>query len=83
MRKARLLRHPLPDARPLHPAELGAQEPEEDLLWNAMLHFRHRCDEAWYENLIESAGLEGKKLTPKRVRKLLLKALELYREASE
>ena len=79
MRRARLLRRPQRPARPVHPSELGGTD-GVDAVWEMMLHFRHRRDEAWYETLIAEAGLEGRKLSAKRVRKLLLKALERYRE---
>jgi len=57
-----------------------AREEERERPEAATLHFRHRCDDAWYEALIAAEGLRGKKITPARLRRLLVGALERYRE---
>ena len=79
MRRATLLRRPASPARPLALEEL-AREEERERPEAATLHFRHRCDDAWYEALIAAEGLRGKKITPARLRRLLVGALERYRE---
>jgi len=78
MRKARLLRCPECSFRTFDLSELNGSEERSDV-WETMLHLRHKCEEEWYEELIASCDLEGKKITPKRVRKLLVEALQRYR----
>jgi hypothetical protein len=79
MRRAKLLPRPTLPAQAITLGDLvhesGEEGPEA-----ATLHFRHRCDDAWYEALIAAQGLEGKRITPTRVRRLLVEALERYRE---
>jgi hypothetical protein len=78
MRRVRLLRRPERPFRSLEFSELH-RDGERGDAWETMLHFRHHCDEAWYTELIASCDLEGKKITPKRVRKLLVEALQRRR----
>jgi len=82
MRKVRLLRRPDRSFRPLGREELEDRSARGEV-WETMIYFRHRCDDRWYEDLIDGCGFSGKRITPKRLRKLLLEALERRREASE
>jgi hypothetical protein len=83
MRRVKLLRHPGRSGTPLGLADLGAGRNRELPEQEAMLYFRHRCSEEWYESVIESCGLKGKKITPSRLRKLIVMALQKRREETE
>jgi hypothetical protein len=78
MRRVKLLRRPAAPARPLSLRDLAAEGEEKGR--EEMLYFRHRCGDEWFAELIEEQGLSGKKITPSRLRKLIVKALEKRRK---
>jgi hypothetical protein len=41
----------------------------------SLLFYKHRCDDAWYEALLEELSLKGKRLSPARARRLVVAAL--------
>ncbi|ADV45567.1 hypothetical protein [Nitratifractor salsuginis] len=41
----------------------------------SLLFYKHRCDDAWYEALLEELSLKGKRLSPARARQLVVAAL--------
>jgi len=79
MRRVKLLHRPQKRGRPLSLGE-WMQENGEGSRAAEMLYFRHRCDDDWYEELIAAKGLRGKKITPSRLRRLIVEALERHRE---
>ena len=81
MRRARLIRHPEEQGRPVGLEELAADVAKGEE-WETILDFRHRYDDQWFESLIAEAGLKGKRLKPGRLRKLIVMALERRREES-
>ena len=52
-------------------AEAWGVSPEHALI----RRFRHRIDESWYAELLAELSLEGKRLDPRRARRLVLAAL--------
>ena len=75
MRRVKLIRKP--DAReesPFVPRSSEAQK-RRAKLEGELEFYRHRCDEEWFEALLEETGLAGKRLNPSRVRKILLQAV--------
>jgi len=79
MRKVRRLPRPDRAGRPVAPEELaGAGKPSAE--WEMMLRFRHRLDDAWFEELIKGQELKGKKITPSRLRRLLIAAIKRYQK---
>jgi hypothetical protein len=78
MRRVRLIRDPEGHGRPVRLAELAREGTSSGQ--EAMLYFRHRCDDEWFESLIEAQGLRGKRLNPARLRRLLLGALKKREE---
>jgi len=81
MRRAKLLRQPEEESRTLVLSEL-AEKAGKSPEWEEAVFFRHRCDEEWFEELISSSGLERKKITPSRLRKLIVMALQKRNEES-
>jgi len=53
---------------------LSAAEMEE------IVFFKHFCDDECFAGLIDSLGFSGKKITPSRVRKLVLEAIRMHME---
>ena len=82
MRRVKVLRRPEVEGHPVDLAEL-VPEREEGAEREEMLYFRHRCDEEWYAALIAEGGVKGKKITPARLRKLIVMALQKRREEME
>ncbi len=80
MRRGRILFHPVRERGKRLSLEELAEESGARGIGAETLYFRHRCDDAWYEELIEAQGLRGKKITPVRLRRLIVEALERYRE---
>ena len=72
MRKVRVIASPS-RIRRVGPEEWGVGVSEEHSL---ILRYKHRCDDAWYAELLEELSLEGKRLSPGRARRLLLAALQ-------
>ena len=71
MRKVRVLASPS-RIRAVGPEEWGVTAAEESAM---ILRYKHRCDDAWYAELLEELSLEGKRLSPGRARRLLIAAL--------
>ena len=71
MRKVRMLPSPS-RIQTVGPEEWGVSASEERAL---ILRYKHRCDDAWYAELLEELSLEGKRLNPSRARRLLVAAL--------
>ncbi|WP_292655392.1 hypothetical protein [Nitratifractor sp.] len=42
---------------------------------SAVLYYKHRLDDAWFQTLLEELSLEKKRLSPERARRLIVAAL--------
>ncbi|WP_457606934.1 hypothetical protein [Nitratifractor sp.] len=79
MRRVRILREPCAGERPYRVPPL-AEEGSTERLRTALAFFRHECEDRCMEELLETTGLAGKRLTPARARRLILEAIRKERE---
>jgi len=73
MRKVRVVASgPLSEIRVLGPEAWQESLPQKDA---GVLRYKHRLDDAWYQELLEELSLENKRLNASRARRLVVAAL--------
>jgi len=78
MRRVKLIKRPLQSAQ-----QVGAEIWRGSKRRQWLLFYKHRCDDRWYEELLDDLSLKGKRLDPSRARRLLIAALMKGEESDE